>query len=96
MPRYKPTNFDQITMIPVDFKSQLSPGTFGYTLDYLIENKLDLSIFDHRYKNDETGAPAYSPKILLKVILMAYSRGVTSSRDIERRCQENIIFMALS
>ena len=52
MPRYKPTNFHQITMIPVDFKSQLSPGSFEYTLDYLIENKLDLSIFDHRYNND--------------------------------------------
>ncbi len=96
MPRYKPTNFDQITLIPVDFKSQLSPGTFEYTLDYLIENKLDLSIFDNRYKNDTTGATAYNPKILLKVILMAYCRGITSSRDIERLCQENIIFMALS
>lgn len=96
MPRYKPTNFDQITMIPVDFNSQLSPGTFEYTLEYLIENELDLSIFDHRYKNDDTGAPAYNPKILLKVILMAYSRGITSSRDIEALCQENIIFMALS
>ena len=96
MPRYKPTNFDQITMIPVDFKSQLSPGTFEYTLDYLIEHKLDLSIFDGRYNNDKTGATAYDPKILLKVVLMAYSRGVTSSRDIEQLCQENIIFMALS
>lgn len=96
MPRYKPTNFDQITMIPVDFNSQLSPGTFEYTLEYLIENELDVSIFDNRYKNDDTGAPAYDPKILLKVILMAYSRGVTSSRAIERLCRENIIFMALS
>ena len=96
MPRYKPVNFDQITLIPVDFKSQLSPGTFEYALDYLIENKLDLSIFDHRYQNDKTGATAYHPKILLKIILMAYSRGITSSRDIEQLCRENIIFMALS
>ena len=96
MARYKPTNFDQITLIPVDFRSQPSPGTFGYTLDYLIENKLDLSVFDSRYHNDQTGAPAYDPKILLKVVLMAYSRRVTSSRDIERLCRENIIFMALS
>jgi len=96
MPRYKPTNFDQITLIPVDFKSQLSPGTFEYTLDYLVEHKLDLSLFDQRYNNDKTGATAYDPRILLKIILMAYSRGITSSRDIERLCQENIIFMALS
>ena len=96
MPRYKPTNFNQITMIPVDFKSQLTPGTFEYALDYLIEHKLNLSIFDRRYQNDKTGAKAYNPKILLKVILMAYSRGITSSRDIEQLCQENIIFIALS
>ena len=96
MPRYKPTDFHQITMIPVDFKSQLSPGTFEYTLDYLIEHELDISIFDQRYKNDKTGATAYDPKILLKIILMAYSRGITSSRDIEKLCEENIIFMALS
>lgn len=97
MPKYKPNNFNQITMIPVDFNSQLSPGTFEYTLEYLIENKgLDLSLFDNRYKNDETGATAYDPRILLKVILMAYSRGTTSSRAIEKLCQENIIFMALS
>ncbi|MBU2647581.1 transposase, partial [bacterium] len=46
--------------------------------------------------NDITGASAYDPRILLKVILMAYSRGVTSSRVIEKLCLENMIFMALS
>jgi len=30
------------------------------------------------------------------IILYAYSRGITSSRDIEACCQTNIIFMALS
>jgi transposase len=95
MPRFKENDYNQIKMIPVDFKSQLSSGTFEYTLDYLLEEHLDLSIFDHRYKNDKIGASAYDPKILLKVVLMAYSRGITSSRQIERLCQENIIFIAL-
>jgi transposase len=43
-----------------------------------------------------TGAPAYDPAVLLKIILYAYSRGITSSRKIEQCCRENIIFMALS
>ena len=42
------------------------------------------------------GAPAYDPAILLKIILYAYARGVTSSREVERLCQENVVFMALS
>jgi transposase len=43
-----------------------------------------------------TGAPAYDPAVLLKIILYAYSRGITSSGKIEQCCRENIIFMALS
>lgn len=96
MPRFKHTNYDQIKMIPVDFKSQLSPGKFEYTLDYLIEKDLDLSIFDNRYKNHKTGATGYDPRVLLKIVLLAYSRGITSSRQIERLCKENIIFIAIS
>jgi len=44
-------------------------------------------VFEARYQNDETGAPAYDPAILLKIILLAYARGVTSSRRIERLCR---------
>ncbi|PIW14947.1 DDE transposase, partial [bacterium (Candidatus Blackallbacteria) CG17_big_fil_post_rev_8_21_14_2_50_48_46] len=57
---------------------------------------LDTSIFHHRYQNDETGRPAYDPALLLKIVLLAYSRGITSSRKIEQLCRENVIFMALS
>ncbi|HXF84049.1 MAG TPA: transposase, partial [Anaerolineales bacterium] len=45
---------------------------------------------------DLTGAAAIHPKILLKVILLAYAKGLLSSRQIERACRENILFIALS
>lgn len=96
MARYKPYNYNQGKFIPISFDKQILPGTFEYTLNYLIDNELDLSMFDDRYCNDDTGAPAYDPSILLKIILYAYSRGITSSRKIEQCCKENIIFMALS
>jgi transposase len=96
MARYKEYDYRQGKMIPLSFDKQILPGTFEYTLNYLIDHELDLSIFDNRYSNDATGAPAYDPAILLKVILYAYSRGITSSRKIEQCCRENIIFMALS
>ena len=96
MARYKDYSYDQGKFIPVSFEKQILPGTFEYTLNHLIEHELDLSYFDDRFKNDDTGAPAYSPKLLLKIILYAYSRGITSSRKIEQACRENIIFMALS
>jgi transposase len=96
MARYKHFDYSQGKFIPINFDKQIVPGTFEYTLHYLIDNELDLSIFDLRYKNDETGAPAYDPAILLKIILFAYSRGITSSRKIAECCEENVIFMALS
>ena len=96
MAKYKSFDYSQQKLIPVDFASQILPGTFEHTLNHLIDHELDLKVFDDRYKNDETGAPAFAPAILLKIILYAYSRGITSSRRIEQACRENIIFMALS
>jgi len=96
MARYKEYDYRQGKFLPISFEKQILPGTFEYTLNYLIDNELDLSVFDNRYCNDDTGAPAYDPAILLKIILYAYSRGITSSREIEACCKENIIFMALS
>jgi transposase len=55
-----------------------------------------LSVFDSKYKNDDIGAPAYDPAILLKIVLYGYSKGIVSSRKIAQCCRENIIFMALS
>ena len=83
-------------MIPVNYKKQLLPGTYEYTLNELLNEKIDLEPFYENIKNDETGAPAYDPAILLKIILFSYSRGIISSRAIERFCLENIVCIALS
>jgi len=96
VPRYKNYDYDQCKLLPVSYAQQILPGTFEHTLDYLIDHELDLSIFDARYRNDTTGAPAYDPRILLKIILFAYSRGIVSSRRIEQLSRENILMMALS
>ncbi|MFQ5674300.1 MAG: IS1182 family transposase [bacterium] len=95
MAKYKPYNYDQMVMIPITLKDQLEPGTLEYAIHELVDKRIDLSVFEHRYQNDDTGAPAFDPRILLKVVLFAYSRGIIGSRPIERACGENIIFMAL-
>ena len=96
MAKYKHYDYSQGKFIPISFDKQILPGTFEHTLHYLIDNEIDLSVFDLRYKNDETGAPAYDPKVLLKIVLYAYSKGITSSRKIADCCNENVVFMALS
>jgi transposase len=96
MAKFKPLNENQLVMLPISLQDQLVPGTLEHTISELVDKHIDLSVFDGRYNNDDTGASAIHPKILLKVILLAYARGMISSRQIERACQENIIFIALS
>jgi transposase len=95
MARYKRIDTG-LKLLPVDLSCQLIPGTFEHALSHLIDHELDLRVLDERFCNDETGAPAYPPAVLLKVILFGYSRGMVSSRAIEQACQENVVFMALS
>ena len=83
-------------MLQIDLTYQLVPGTFEHAMAHIVYTKIDISIFDEHFHNDVTGAAAYDPKALLKVILYAYSKGILSSRKIEVACRENIIFMALS
>ncbi len=83
-------------MIVINFHDQLQPGTFEHAIHYLIQHKLDLSIFYPKVKNDKTARPAYDPAILLSIILFAYSKGITSSREMEWCCKTNIIFKALT
>jgi len=96
MARYKPVDRHLMKLLPVRFSEQILPGTFEYAVHWLVDHQIDLSVFDARYRNDETGATADDPAVLLKVVLLGYARGLVSSRAIERACRENVVFMALS
>jgi transposase len=96
MAKYKRYDYSQSVLIPVSLQEQLVPGTLEFAIHTLVDRRMDMTVFDDNYQNDETGRSAYDPKILLKVVLLAYSRGLTSSRQIERACCENVLFMAMS
>ena len=96
MARYREMGKEQGLFLTVNLSQQIIPGTFEHTLNRLIDTKLDLSIFDHKYINDLTGAAAIEPRILLKIILYSYSKGVISSRKIAAMCVENMVAKALA
>ncbi len=96
MARYKPTNYAQGQFISIAFEHQILPGTFEHALNYIVDNKLNFERLDAARKNDDGGAPAYDPRVMLKVVLYAYSRGIVSSREIETACNQNVMMMALS
>lgn len=69
MPRLKPYDYNQHSMVVINYQDQLQPGTFEHAIHHLIDNKLDLSIFHPRYSNEDGGRPAYDPAILLKLTI---------------------------
>lgn len=82
MARYKPQDRSSL-LLPVVLSEQIVPGTFVFALNYLVDHELDLAPMDAKFKNDEFGATAYDPRVMLKIVLLAYSQGIISSRGIE-------------
>ena len=78
MARYKPVERGGM-FIPVVLAEQIQPGTFEFALDHLVDHELDLCALDARFNNDATGASAYDPRVMLKIVLLAYSRGLIVS-----------------
>ncbi|MCZ4304550.1 transposase, partial [Zoogloeaceae bacterium G21618-S1] len=95
MPRFKTPDYG-LKMIPVDFAAQVVPGSFEFELCHLVDHELDLSALRERFCNDACGAPAFDPAVLLKIVLLGYSRGLSSSRTIAAACAHNVLFMAVS
>jgi transposase len=95
MPRYKPAQRNGL-FIAVVLDEQIQPGTFEFALVHLVDEELDLSALDAKFRNDDVGASAYDPRAMLKIVLLAYSRGLITSRKIERACEQNVLFMAVS
>ena len=98
MAKYRHTDVaaGQSIFLSVNLKEQLLPGTFEQMIDEIIGTRIDISIFDRKYKNDLTGASAVPPAVLLKLIIFGYLNGHNSSRRIWRLSQENIIAKALT
>jgi transposase len=89
------TDRDQPFLLPPDLRDWLPAGHLAwFILD--VVGQLDLGPFYRAHRADGHGHPAYDPKTLLGVLLYAYAIGVRSSRQIERRCQEDVAFRVLA
>ena len=76
MPRYKEANYAQGQFIPIQFEHQILPGSLEHGLCYVVDHKINMSAFDALRNNDAVGAPAYAPRVMLKICLLYTSRCV--------------------
>jgi transposase len=86
---------DQPFLLPPDLRDWLPEGHLAWFVRDVVD-QLDLRPFLRCYRADGHGHPAYDPKLLLGVLLYAYAVGVRSSRQIQRRCVEDLAFRVLA
>ncbi|TFI86774.1 hypothetical protein CKN84_13790 [Carnobacterium divergens] len=67
-------------ILPLDFSFQLEKNDIAFAIDQLIE-----SIPEERFLpfNHQMGPSSYHPKMMMKMILCAYTQSVFSGRKIE-------------
>jgi len=90
--RYDP---DQSFLMPPSLDDWLPQDHTARFVGEVVDELLDLSVVYDSYV-EASGAPPYDPAMMLKLLLYAYSTGVTSSREMERRCHLDVAFRWLS
>ena len=72
----------------------LPAGHLARALSEMIEG-LRLDRCNRKYVHTP-GEPAYDVRSMVKILIYAYARGITSSREMARQCEENIAFQFLA
>lgn len=85
----------QMFLLPPSLDDWLDEDDEARFISEVVEDLLDLSLVYASYAS-ASGAPPYDPRMMLKLLLFAYATGVTSSRELERRCKRDIGFRWLS
>ena len=80
-------------VLPLDFEMKLQESDIAITVNDLVE-----SIPEEAFANflRETGCPAYHPRMMMKVILCAYTQSVFSGRKIEGLLKDSVRMMWLA
>lgn len=91
--RFKPYNQHQTILLPYSFDDLIPEKHPVRVLDQIVES-INIQPLLKAYSKE--GNPGYHPKMLLKVMLYAYTTNVYSSRKIELALRENINFMWLT
>lgn len=94
-PKFKdsPVEFDQHLLFPTNI-FDLLPKDHDCCIYETIFQSIDTSAVEKQYHH--LGQHAYPPKLIVAILIYAYSHGVFSSREIEKRCRQDLAFMYIS
>ena len=93
--RFRHYDQSQSFLLPPSLDDWLPEDHEARFISDVVDTMLDLDCIYDSY-TEASGAPPYDPAMMLKLLLFAYSIGVTSSREMERRCHTDVAFRWLS
>jgi transposase len=91
---FRPWRPDQAALLPPSKRDYLGNDHLAVFLLDVVPT-LDLQPILDAYAEDR-GQPPYDPRMLTVLLVYAYRQGISSSRQIERRCREDLAFMYLT
>jgi transposase len=92
---FRPWDVDQSWLLPPSVHEFVPPGHLAHFVRDTVREGLDLSAILASYQ-EERGYPPYHPGMMVALLLYGYSRGVYSSRQLARACEERVDFMAVT
>jgi len=91
--KFKDYNQRQQWLIPPNIEDEIPKSDICRVIDEAVES-INLTCIENKFK--EEGNPAYHPKMMLKIILYSYAKGIYSGRKIARELESNIFYWYLS
>ena len=88
-----PVEFNQRALFPTNIFDLLPSDHPCYVYEDIFE-QLDTSSVEEKFSI--RGQNAYHPRLITSILIFAYTQGVFSSREIEKRCHEDLSFMFIS
>lgn len=92
---YRPYEPDQMFLLPPSLLEWLPLEHMVHALREILEI-IDLSPITSVYEAEERGYPPYHPKAMTGILLYGYCHGITSSRKLSKRCQEDVAYRILA
>ena len=89
---FKDYNMNQL-VLPLDLEVKLQNNDIAFSIHHLVES-IPQEALEPFLRN--TGCPAYHPRMMLKIILCAYTQSVFSGRKIEGLLKDSIRMMWLA
>jgi transposase len=86
---------EQSTLLPASVQDWIGPGHLVHFVMAMVNEQLDLGAMLQSYE-ETRGYPPYDPRMMVGLLMYAYSQRIYSSRRIARACEERIDFMALT